>query len=131
MAGSEAALDITVTSAEAEVAAGGDPADSAYGPKRTKYEGNFANLNDAGISFIPMVWTSEGRPHPAAMRVLNYASNLIDRKRGYRAKLFCREWRHAITVEVVKRQVAMIRAVNPKASSEDMRLMWGRGTEDH
>ena len=89
------------------------------------YRAEIPGMSAAGISFIPQVWSSEGRPHPAVKRVLAHAANLVGRRRGCDAKAFHRRWTHAIMVEIVKRQVAMIKAVMPRPSKKEMALMWG------
>ena len=102
-----------------------DPSQRAYDRKMTRYRDEIPFMNEAGISFFPMVWSSEGRPHPAAKRVLAHAAHLVSRRRGCNAKDFHRRWSQAIMSEIVKGQVAMIKAVTPKASKKELALMWG------
>ena len=66
--GRDAALDITISSPH-RVDAGEDCTLSAYMRKTTRYREVIEALRRAGIAFRPMVWSSEGRPHPVVKRV--------------------------------------------------------------
>eukprot|EP00973_Karenia_brevis_P055813 7762752-Karenia_brevis.AAC.1 len=62
--GRSAALDVTVVSPEA-CPAGMDAADTAFKAKMRKYRSLIPELSAAGITFRPMVWTADCRPHAA------------------------------------------------------------------
>ena len=82
--GRSAALDVTVTSPE-NSGAGGDAASAAFRSKFRKYRHILDELRQAGVTFRPMVWTSDGRPHSAVIRTLQYAADVASRRAGVRA----------------------------------------------
>ena len=61
-----------------------------------------------------MVWSAEGRPHPAAVRVMDCTVRQVRTRRGQEAadELQAR-WRHEIAVALQRRKAAMLRAVLP------------------
>ena len=84
-------------------------------------------LQRAGIIFRPMVWTADGRPHPAATRTLKYAADLAasrNNRHDTAASLLGR-WRHEIQIAILRRRAAMYRAVLPKASEYEHWLLSG------
>ncbi len=108
------ALDVTVASQDA-VAAGLDACASAYRRKVTRYSQIIPQLRRAGITFQPMVWSAEGRPHPATTRVLECTVQMVGRKLGQDSvAAFRRKWRHEIGIAIQRRKVAMIRACVPE-----------------
>ena len=66
-------MDVCVGSPHASCAAG-DAAEAAFQRKLRRYRVEIPQLAAAGIVFRPLVWTSTGRPHPAAVRALCYAA---------------------------------------------------------
>ena len=62
--GRSAALDVCIASPEA-AAAGEDAAESAFKRKLAHYRHVIPELQAAGIAFRPLIWTADGRPHPA------------------------------------------------------------------
>ena len=128
--GRRAALDVCVASPQA-AAAGADAADAAFRRKLKKYKDLIPELDRAGISFRPMVWTADGRPHPAATRTLRYAAELAARKGNGagKAKHIVGRWKHEIAVAIARRRAAMARAVQPKMSQSQKWLLAGRCEE--
>jgi hypothetical protein len=68
VSGCSAALDVTVISPEAASA----PA----------YLSIIQQVHRAGIVFRPLFWTTDGRPHPAVVRTMRYATKLAARRNG-------------------------------------------------
>ena len=125
--GRSAALDVCVASPCAAMALG-DAAEAAFRRKLRHYRAIIPQLAAAGISFRPMVWTAEGRPHPAASRTLKFAARLASTRGGGEAKSrgFLARWRHEIQIAIQRRRAAMARAVLPKSSAREERLLLGR-----
>ena len=95
--GRDAALDITISSPH-RVDAGEDCTLSAYLRKTTRYREIIAELRRSGIAFRPMVWSSEGRPHPVVKRIMAFAAEIAARKRpnldkGKFLQRWNRDWR--------------------------------------
>ena len=73
-----------------------------------------------------MVWSTEGRPHPATTRVLECALKAIGRKRGADKVAEIRtRWLHEITVELQRRKAAMMRACLPRRAARETWLLDG------
>ncbi len=123
--GRTTALDITVASPDA-VHAGLDACASAYARKVTRYSNIIPQLSRAGITFQPMVWSTEGRPHPATTRVLEFALKAAARKHGADqvARLRSR-WLHEIGIELQRRKAAMMRACLPARGARQTWLLAG------
>ena len=121
--GRSAALDVCVASPEA-AAAGEDAAESAFKRKLVHYQHVIPELQAAGIAFRPLIWTADGRPHPATTRTLKYAAEAAARKRGGVAVpgLLAR-WKHEITIAIIRRRVAMLRAVLPKPGARELWML--------
>ena len=124
--GRRAALDVCVAPPNSSSAAA-DAAESAFRRKLRRYRREIPQLAAAGISFRPMVWTSNGRPHPAATRALQYAAQLVATRGdgGTSAKAFLSRWRHEIQVAILRRSAAKARAVLPRACASDRWLLSG------
>ena len=125
--GRSAALDVCIASPVAAMALG-DAADAAFKRKLRHYRAVIPQLAAAGIAFRPMVWTAEGRPHPAASRTLRYAARLASTRGGGEAEAqgFLSRWRHEIQVAIQRRRAAMARAVLPQSSAREVWLLSGR-----
>ena len=83
-------------------------------------------LARAGITFQPLVWSTEGRPHPATTRVLECALKAIGRKRGADKMAEIRaRWMHEIAVELQRRKAAMMRACLPLRAARETWLLEG------
>ncbi len=125
--GRGAALDVCVASPNA-AAALGDAADAAFRRKLRKYRRIIPQLARAGIALRPLVWTSEGRPHPAATRTMRYAARLAAARGGSEATAaeIAQRWRHEVQIAIQRRRAAMARAVLPRASARAIWLLTGR-----
>ena len=127
--GRSAALDVCVASPSAAMALG-DAAEAAFKRKLRHYRDIIPQLDAAGISFRPLVWTAEGRPHPAASRTMHYAARLAATRSGADAGAdsFLERWRHEIQVAIQRRRAAMARSVLPAVSAKGAWLL--RGTTE-
>ena len=76
-----AALDVCIASPNASGVAG-DAAEAACRRKLRRYRNAIPEVAEAGIAFIPMVWTADGRPHHATTRTLGHAADLATRRGG-------------------------------------------------
>ena len=124
--GVRTALDITIASQDA-VHAGIDACATAYRKKMTRYATILPALRRAGVIFQPMVWSAEGRPHPATVRVLECALRTIRARKGLEAAAHLRtRWRHEISVAIQRRKAAMIRAALPARSRRQEWLASGQ-----
>ena len=73
-----------------------------------------------------MVWSTEGRPHPATTRVLECALKAIGLKRGADKVAEIRtRWLQEITVELQRRKAAMMRACLPRRAARETWLLDG------
>ena len=75
-----------------------------------------------------MIWTADGRPHPAATRTLHFAAKqAVNRGAGSGStpKAFVRRWQHEVQVAIMRRRAAMARAVLPRPSDQAMWLLTG------
>ena len=79
--GRRAALDVCVASPNAATALG-DAAESAFRRKLRRYRQEIPELARAGIVYRPLVWTADGRPHPAVTRTLRYAAETAVTRNG-------------------------------------------------
>ena len=119
--GVRAALDVCVAAQDA-VAAGPDACGAAYRRKMRHYQHLFPQLRRAGVVFQPMIWSAEGRPHPAATRVMESVLRRVKNRRGAAAAAAYRErWRHEVAVAIQRRKAAMMRAVLPQ---KPLRQQW-------
>ena len=125
--GRSAALDVCVASPSAAMALG-DAAEAAFRRKLRHYRAVIPQLSAAGISFRPLVWTAEGRPHAAAARTLRFAARLASTRGGgeKEAAGFLARWRHEIQIAIQRRRAAMARAVLPQALTREVWLLSGR-----
>ncbi len=82
-----------------------------------RYASAIRQLRADGMACIPLVWSPEGRPHPAVKRVLEYAAQVAARGRpGLQPKQFVRGWKREITVELQKGLARMILVCEPSKS---------------
>jgi hypothetical protein len=124
--GRSTALDVCVASPNA-AAAQGDAAEAAFRRKLHHYRQVIPALASAGIAFRPLVWTADGRPHPAVVRTMKYASERAAGRGSEEVKsseLYGR-WRHEITVAILRRRAAMTRAFLPRPNPRERWLMTG------
>lgn len=124
--GRSAALDVCVASPNASGAAG-DAAEAAFRRKLNRYRTETRELDAAGITFRPMVWTSHGRPHPAVTRTLSIAAEQAASRSSHAsdAATLLARWRHEIKVAILRRRAAMVRACLPQAASHTTWLLTG------
>ena len=115
--GRSAALDMCVASSIA-TAAGGDAAQAAFDRELSQYRelGKFRQQN---THYRPLVWTADGRPHPAVTRTLQYAADIASSRSGQHlsAKSLHRRWKHEIKIALPRRRAAMARTVHPNPSA--------------
>ncbi|CAK0905100.1 unnamed protein product, partial [Prorocentrum cordatum] len=125
--GRSAALDVCIGSPNAANAQG-DAAEAAFRRKLRRYRGEIQELSAAGIVYRPLVWTADGRPHPAVTRTLAYAAAKAARRGGVSAdaKQLQRRWKHEVQVAILRRRAAMARAVLPSLAPRAARLLAGR-----
>ena len=125
--GRGAALDVCVASPNA-AAALGDAAEAAFRRKLRRYRREIRELGTAGIAFRPLVWTADGRPHPAVMRTLRFAAEIAVTRNGQlaTASSFVSRWKHEISIAILRRRAAMARAVLPRASAQELWLLAGQ-----
>ena len=93
--GRSAALDVSVASSVA-AAARGDATQVAFDRKLSIYRDEIVELRQQGIHCRPLIWTADGRPHPAVIRALQYAADIASSRNGQQmpAKSLQRRWKH-------------------------------------
>ena len=124
--GRSAALDVCVTSPNSAGAAG-DAAATAFARKLRRYWREIPQLRAAGIVYRPLVWTADGRPHPAVSRTLAFAADIAVHRsdRAVEAHALLARWRHEIQIALQQRRAAMARAVLPRMSLSDNFMLSG------
>ena len=123
--GRSAALDVCVASPNASHA-GGDAAETAFRRKLRRYRVEIPQLAAAGIAYRPVVWTTSGRPHPAATRTIHLAAaQAAHRSDGADAHALAARWCHEIQVALLRRRAAMARAVLPRPAGHEVWLLTG------
>ena len=129
--GRSAALDVCIASPNA-AAAQGDAAEAAFRRKLRHYRNVIPELAAAGIVFRPLIWTADGRPHPAAVRTLRYAADQAVVRAGGTgdAASLLRRWKHEIMVAILRRRAAMSRAVLPRHSEREEWLLTGHANAE-
>ena len=82
-------------------AARGDAAWAAFERKLTHYRNELGELRQQIIHHRPLVWTADGRPHPAVTRTLQYAADIASSRNGphLSAKSLHHRWKHEIQTE--------------------------------
>ena len=123
--GRSAALDVCIASPDAG-AAGTNAVEAAYKRKLEHYRNVIPQLHAAGIVFRPLIWSSDGRPHPAVSRTLKFAAESAARKRGgVSVPNLLRRWKHEIQIAILRRRAAMFRATQPKVGAKEAWLLTG------
>ena len=113
--GRSAALDVCVASSNAAAAAG-DAADSAFKRKLRHYRAVIPELRRMGIVYRPLVWTADGRAHPAVTRTMRYAADQAAcHGGGVKAADLVARWSHEVMIAILRRRAAMARSVLPGA----------------
>ena len=128
--GRSAALDVCIASPNA-AGARGDAVEAAFARKLRHYRREIPELLAAGIVYRPLVWSADGRPHPAATRTLWYAANQAARRGGEQAdaKALRRRWKHEVQIAILRRRAALARAVQPRPTSRATWLLTGHADE--
>ena len=92
-----AALDMCVASSNA-TAARGDAAQAAF--DRTQYKHQIPDLRRQGILYRPLVWTADGRPHPAVTGIMQCAAHIASSRNGQQmsATSLQHRWNHEIQI---------------------------------
>ena len=123
--GRSGALDVCGASPNA-AAALGDAAEATFKRKLWRYQTEIRELRSAGIVFRPVVWTADGRPHPAATRTLKYAAQLgaIRNSQQASASLLLGLWRHEVQSSILWRRAGQ-RVVLPRPSNFQQMLLTG------
>jgi hypothetical protein len=105
----------------------GDAAKAAFKRKLRRYRREIGELAAAGIVFRPLVWTADGRPHPAAMRTLRYAAGIAVSRNAQQATAssLVSRWKHEAQVAILRRRAAMTRAVLPRVTAQELWLLSG------
>ena len=95
-------------------AARGDAAQASFDRKLSHYRNEISELRNQGIHYRPLVWTADGRQHPAITRTLQYAADIASGRNGQQmsAESIQRRWKHEF-------QIALLR---PKKSSSASRV---------
>ncbi len=124
--GRGAALDVCVASPNVSAAAG-DAAEAAFRRKLRRYREEIRQLSAAGICYRPLVWTSNGRPHPAVTRTLRFVAEQVANRSDQQpeASDVLARCRHEIQVALQRRRAAMTRAVLPKLGAAALWLVAG------
>ena len=96
----------------------GDAAAAAFGRKLRRYRREIQELSAAHIAFRPLVWTADGRPHPAATRTLRFAAEMAATRNSAESSpgSIVSRWKHEIQIAILRRRGAMARAVLPRAT---------------
>lgn len=77
-AGCQAALDVSVPS-PAVATAGPDAVLKRHNKKADKYAPDREILREANIGYMPIVWSADGRPHPAVQRAMRFTAERAER----------------------------------------------------
>ena len=61
------------------------------------------DLRGQDILYRPLVWTADGRPHPAVTRTLQYAADIASSRNGQQmsAKSLQHRWEHGIQMPLL------------------------------
>ena len=107
------ALDIGICSPDAQNA-GVDCTDTMYLRKMAYYSPHLATLERQNIEYLPIIWSTYGRPHPRTASVLRTLSNRIARRRGTSSASAVYSHLHAsISTEIWRRVARQVMAYWP------------------
>ena len=89
--------------------------------EETQRKRNPIPTGSKSIGYRPLVWTADGRPHPAVTRTPQYAGDIASCRNGQQisAKAPKHRWKHDIQVTLLRRRIAMTRAVLPNKSARE------------
>ena len=111
--GGRVAADVGVTSPDA-AGAGEDCTEAMFQRKLVKYGPVLNELRSQGLSYVPLVWSSWGRPHAEASACIEWASKRAARLRSLPGHAVLRSrWEAVIGTEIWRRVAAMLRACMP------------------
>ena len=96
------ALDVGICSPDAQHA-GNDCVQSMFQRKLHVYQPHFGALERQNITYLPLIWSSYGRPHARTVAVLRTLSNRIARRRGTACADVYRHLRASISGEIWRR----------------------------
>ena len=110
--GRSAALDVCVGSTKAA-------AQAALDRKLSNYRQEIPDLCNQSIRYRSLVWTADGRPHPAVTRTLQYAADTASSRNGQQmsAKSLQHRWKHEIQIALLRRRASVTRPVLPNPSA--------------
>ena len=96
-----------------------DGAQAAFDREPSHCSQQIPDLRDQGILYCPLVWTADGRPHPAVSRTLQHAADVASSRNGQQmlAKSLQHRWKHEIQMGLLRWRPAMTRAVLPNPSA--------------
>ena len=77
------------------------------------------DLRAQGIVYRPLLWTADGRPHPAVTRSPQYAADIASADN----KSLHRRWKDKIQIALLLRRAAMTRAVLRNISAREQWLL--------
>ena len=107
------ALDVSICSPFAQNA-GRDCTVSTVNRKMDKYGPHLDALHRQNIEYLPLVWSSFGRPHARTIAVLRTLSKRISRRRGAACPAEVFQHLHgSITVEIWRRTARQIQSCWP------------------
>jgi hypothetical protein len=116
--GCTAALDVGITASGASET-DADPAETMHNKKARERMPIQATLAAQNIRYVPIVWTSYGRPHEAAKAALQRIARQVARRRGDGcAQAVQRQMRRAIGTELARRVARMSLACWPTTSPQ-------------
>ena len=112
--GGRVAADVGITSPSA-MGAGDDCTIAMVNGKLSKYAPYLEELRAQGLAYVPLVWSSWGRPHEDAAGCMDWASKQTARLRGLADNaVIRRRWGAIVATEIWRRAVCMLRACMPR-----------------
>ena len=102
-----------------------EPCARAHQRKLHSYRHEIPALQAQGIRYQPMAWSCEGSSHPETIRSLHNIADGVARKTGCNARRLLGRLLHNVTVDLMRRRAAMVRAVRPPMSEAEWQLLTG------
>ena len=125
----EAAVDVSVTSPHA-IYNGTHPQAAARQRKMDHYRHIQAELRAEGITYMPLIWSSYGAPHPEVMQALTTAAGRAARHpRAGESQAVLKRWQAAVAVEIWRRAARMTQRCLRPLSDPELTFETHRGTE--
>ena len=123
--GCTAALDVGVMS-PSSIGAGADCCEAMVRRKLGTYAAHWAELTRRGVRYIPFALSCFGRLHPeASVTIRRLAAAAARRQGAVSAQVLDRRARCWISVAIVRRAVAMVRACLPPLPAEQAAVLLG------